>query len=90
MQGIDPSELQRLVADLLEAMGYHVSWIASPGKDVGMDVLAWTDPLGTRPPRIKTQVKRRRDNIAVDELRSFMALLGEDDVGLFVTTGGFT
>jgi restriction system protein len=55
-----------------------------------MDVLAWTDPLGTRPPRIKTQVKRRRDNISVDELRSFMALLGEDDVGLFVTTGGFT
>lgn len=90
LQRIDPYELQRLVAGLLEAMGYHVSWIAPPGKDGGMDVLAWTDPLGTRPPRIKTQVKRRRDNIAVDELRSFMALLGEDDVGLFVTTGGFT
>jgi restriction system protein len=90
LQRIDPYELQRLVAGLLEAMGYHVSWIAPPGKDGGMDVLAWTDPLGTRPPRIKTQVKRRRDNISVDELRSFMALLGEDDVGLFVTTGGFT
>ena len=90
LQRIDPYELQRLVAGLLEAMDYHVSWIAPPGKDGGMDVLAWTDPLGTRPPRIKTQVKRRRDNISVDELRSFMALLGEDDVGLFVTTGGFT
>jgi len=90
LQRIDPFELQHLVAGLLEAMGYHVSWIAPPGKDGGMDVLAWTDPLGTKPPRIKTQVKRRRDNIAVDELRSFMALLGEDDVGLFVTTGGFT
>jgi len=71
-------------------MGYHVSWIAPPGKDGGMDVLAWTDPLGTKPPRIKIQVKRRKDNIAVDELRSFMAILGDDDVGLFVTTGGFT
>jgi restriction system protein len=90
LQRIDPYELQRLVAGLLEAMGYHVSWIAPPGKDAGMDVLAWTDPLGTKPPRIKIQVKRRKDNIAVDELRSFMALLGEDDVGLFVTTGGFT
>jgi restriction system protein len=90
LQRVDPYELQRLVAGLLEAMGYHVSWIAPPGKDAGMDVLAWTDPLGTKPPRIKIQVKRRKDNIAVDELRSFMALLGEDDVGLFVTTGGFT
>jgi restriction system protein len=87
---IDPYELQRLVASLVEAMGYHVSWIAPPGKDAGMDVLAWTDPLGTKPPRIKIQVKRRKDNIAVDELRSFMAILGDDDVGLFVTTGGFT
>jgi restriction system protein len=26
----------------------------------------------------------------VDGLRSFMALLGDDDVGLFVCTGGFT
>ena len=90
LQGIDPYDLQKLVAGLLEAMGYHVSWIAPPGKDGGLDVLAWTDPLGTRPPRIKVQVKRRKDNIAVDELRSFMAVLGEDDVGLFVTTGGFT
>jgi restriction system protein len=87
---IDPYELQRLVASLVEAMGYHVSWIAPPGRDAGMDVLAWTDPLGTKPPRIKIQVKRRKDNIAVDELRSFMAILGDDDVGLFVTTGGFT
>jgi restriction system protein len=55
-----------------------------------MDVLAWTDPLGTKPPRIKVQVKRRKDNIAVDELRSFLAVPGDDDVGLFVTTGRFT
>jgi restriction system protein len=90
LQRIEPYSLQKLVAGLLEAMGYHVSWIAPPGKDGGMDVLAWTDPLGTKPPRIKVQVKRRKDNIAVDELRSFMALLGDDDVGLFVTTGRFT
>ncbi|MBK1650367.1 restriction endonuclease [Rhabdochromatium marinum] len=90
LQRIDPYNLQKLVAGLLEAMGYHVSWIAPPGKDGGMDVLAWTDPLGTKPPRIKVQVKRRKDAIAVDELRSFMAVLSDNDVGLFVTTGRFT
>ena len=29
-------------------------------------------------------------SVAVDGLRSFMATLGTDDVGLFVCTGGFT
>ena len=87
---INPYDLQDLVAALLEGMGYHVSWISPPGKDGGIDVLAWNDPLGTKPPRIKVQVKRRKDNISAEELRSFLALVNDDDVGLFVTTGGFT
>jgi hypothetical protein len=46
--------------------------------------------LGIRPPRIKVQVKRKADTVTVEGLRSFMALLNDDDVGLFVTLGGFT
>lgn len=87
---IDPYDFQELVAALLEAMGYHVSWVSPPGKDGGIDILAFNDPLGTVPPRIKVQVKRRKDNIAVEEIRSFLALINNDDVGIFVTTGGFT
>jgi restriction system protein len=90
LQQMDPYDLQKLVAALLEAIGYHVSWISPPGKDGGIDVIAWTDPLGTRPPRIKIQVKRRKDNIPVEELRSFLAMLSGDDVGLYVSTSGFT
>ena len=71
-------------------MGYHVSWVAPPGRDGGIDVLAWTDPLGAKPPRIKVQVKRQKDSVRVDGLRAFMAVLSDDDVGLFVSTGGFT
>ena len=85
-----PYEFQETVADLLRAIGYHVDWVAPPGKDGGVDILAWTDPLGTRPPRIKVQVKRHAGSIPVGELRSFLAVLGDDDVGLFVATGGFT
>lgn len=87
---IDPYDFQDLVAALLEAMDYHVSWISPPGKDGGIDILAFNDPLGTVPPRIKVQVKRRKDNIAVEEMRAFLALINNDDVGIFVTTGGFT
>jgi len=90
LRGMNPYDFQDLVASLLRAMGYHVSWVAPPGKDGGIDVVAWADPLGTRPPRIKVQVKRQAQSVAVDGLRSFMALLGDDDVGLFVATGGFT
>jgi restriction system protein len=90
LRNMPPYEFQKLVASLLKAMGYHVSWIAPPGKDGGVDILAWNDPLGTKPPRIKVQVKREQNTVTVAVLRSFMALLGDSDVGIFVSTGGFT
>lgn len=90
LRAMNPYDFQDLVADLLRAMGYHVTWVSPPGKDGGLDILAWPDALGTRPPRIKVQVKRQQQAVSVDGLRSFMALLGDDDVGLFVCTGGFT
>lgn len=90
LENIDPYDLQDLVAALLEAMGYFVNWISPRGKDAGLDIVAYADPLGTKPPRIKVQVKRRKDIIGVEELRSFLALINDDDVGIFVTTGGFS
>lgn len=90
LQAMNPYEFQDLVADLLKAMGYHVAWISPPGKDGGIDILAYNDPLGTRPPRIKVQVKRVNQKVNVEGLRSFASLIGNDDVGLFVSTGGFT
>lgn len=90
LRTMPPYEFQKLVAVLLKAMGYHVSWIAPPGKDFGVDILAWNDPLGTKPPRIKVQVKREQNAINVSKLRSFMAVLGDSDVGIFVNVSGFT
>ena len=92
LAAMHPYEFQELVASLLKAMGYHVGWVAPPGKDGGIDVIAFNDPLGTRPPRIKVQVKRNANSPKIDVvgLRSFMAVLGEGDVGLFVALSGFT
>ena len=69
-------------------MGYHISCIAPPGKDGGIDIMAASDPLATRPPRIKVKVKRQQQSVTVDGLRSFMALLSDNDVGIFVCMGG--
>jgi restriction system protein len=87
---MNPYDFQDLVAALLRALGYYVVWTAPPGKDGGVDLIAAPDPLGTRLPRIKVQVKRQIGTVSVDGLRAFMATLGTDDVGLFVSTGGFT
>jgi restriction system protein len=90
LTAIPPYEFQSLVASLLRAMGYYVSWEAPPGRDKGIDILAHTDPLGTSVPRIKVQVKRRTDKTTAEGLRAFMAVLGEHDVGIYVSAGGFT
>ena len=90
LKQMNPYDLQELVAGLLKALSYHIAWVAPPGKDGGIDVLAFSDPLGTKPPRIKVQVKRQQQTVGVDGLRSFLAVLGDEDVGLFVNTGGFT
>lgn len=90
LRTMNPFDLQKLVAALLRAMDYYVAWVSPPGPDKGIDILAYTDPLGTRAPRIKVQVKRQESSISVEGLRSFMAVLGEEDVGIFVCTGGFT
>ena len=71
-------------------MGYFVSWVAPPGPDKGIDIVAHNDALGTTTPRIKVQVKRRADKIAVGEVRQFISVLSEQDVGIFVSIGGFT
>jgi restriction system protein len=87
---MNPFDVQQLVADLLKAMGYYPSWVSPPGPDGGVDIVAHPDPLGTKPPRIKVQVKRNSQPIDENGLRSFLALVNEDDAGLFVAIGGFT
>jgi restriction system protein len=72
-------------------MGYHVVWIAPKGPDGGLDLIAQSDPLGVNGPRIKGQVKRRPDSKTTeDELRSFLSLVESNDVGVYISLGGFT
>jgi len=92
ISNINPYDFQDLIAALLRAMGYYTPFISPKGKDGGIDVVAFQDPLGAKAPRIKVQVKHRpNSSIAVDEIRSLIGLLNkEGDIGLFVTSGRFT
>jgi len=91
IQSLNPYEMQDLVAALLRGMGYFTPFIAPKGRDGGVDVIAYQDPLGANHPRIKVQVKHRENPASVQEIRELAGLLGKDgDIGMFVSTGGFT
>jgi restriction system protein len=85
-------EFQDIVAALLRAMGYYTPFISPKGKDGGVDIIAYTDPLGATAPRLKVQVKHIPDAaVSVDVVRGLTGLLNKDgDVGLVVTSGTFT
>lgn len=91
IRGLDPYDFQDLVAELLIAMGYHVPYVAPPGPDGGVDIVAYKNPIGSSPPRIRIQVKHREQKLTVREARELEGLLRRDgDVGLLVSSGGFT
>ncbi len=86
---IDPYDIQDLVAGLLEAMGYKTH-VSPPGRDGGVDIIAHPDPLGFEAPRIKVQVKHRKEAAGGPMIRELKGVLTEGEKGLFVSTGGFT
>jgi restriction system protein len=91
LEAINPYEFQDLVADLLTAMGYYIYWVAPPGKDGGIDIIAYNDPIGANGPRVKVQVKHKITTaIPVEQLRAFLSVIGTDEIGLYVSSGGFT
>ena len=87
-----PYEFQDFVAALLRAMGYYTPFVSPKGRDGGIDIIAYQDPLGVKNPRIKVQVKHYPDNpVPPDAIRSLKGLINNsDEVGLFVTSGRFS
>jgi restriction system protein len=91
LQEASPIEIQKLIADLVGAMGYHVAWVAPPEKDHGpIDIVAFVDPLGAKGPRILVQVSHKGQAVTLEGLKTFSSIIGSVDYGLFVATGGFT
>lgn len=86
-----PYEFQDMVAALLRAMNYHTPFIAPKGKDGGIDIIAYLDPLGAMTPRIKVQVKHKPDTaIGASDIRALLGVLRAGDIALFVTSGTFS
>lgn len=83
-------EFQDMVAALLRAMGYYTPFIAPKGRDGGIDIIAYRDPLGVLQPIVKVQVKHYGlDNpVTVDVVRGITGV-AKKDVPIVVTSGRF-
>jgi restriction system protein len=84
-------EFQNLVAALLEGMGYATSTVSKPGSDGGTDILAYIDPLGAKTPHIRVQVKHRDQTASREDVAALRGIIrGDREIGLFVSSGGFS
>src|SRR5581483_2888933 len=86
---LDPYDFQDLVAGVSRAMGFRAN-SSTPGRDKGVDIVAYPDALGFGKPRIKVQVKHRSSSAGGSDLRNFLATLDHEENGLFISTGGFS
>ena len=87
----NPYEFQDIVAALLKAMGYYIQSVAPRGKDGGIDIVAYVDPLGAQTPRIKVQVKHKPETaIPASDVRALLGILKAGDIALFVTSGTYS
>lgn len=79
-------DLEDVVADLLNAMGYKTK-VSPRGGDRGKDIIAYKDEL---PPRIIVQVKSQDGDIAENTVQSLKGAMKEGDYGLFVALSDYT
>ncbi|MGB6220696.1 MAG: restriction endonuclease [Haloferula sp.] len=88
--GLEPGEMEELLAAVLRAMGFRTR-VSPTGPDRGVDVMASPDGLGLQEPRIKCEVKHRRNTqMGAQDLRSFIGALRAGDRGIYLSTGGFS
>jgi restriction system protein len=91
VSAMSPYDFQDLVAALLRAMGYTISFVSGRGADGGTDILAYPDPLGATTPHIRVQVKHRKDKATREEVAALRGIIRAGrEIGLFVSSGGFT
>ena len=90
-KNFDPYSFQELCAALFRGMGYYTPFVAPKGKDGGVEIIAYKDPIGSTYPHIKIQVKYRQDTKASSqEVQQLNGALTGNDMGVFISLAGFS
>lgn len=89
LDDIEHHDFQIFLAGVLEALNYKAR-VKQKGKDGGVDILAYPDAFGLATPRIKVQAKNQKTLAGIHDVGYLHGVLGSDERGLFVCTGGFS
>lgn len=91
LNSMHPVEFKVLVADLLKALDYQLDWVAPPGKTHGyLDLIAFQQPFGSSGTRLKVHIRQKGQAATLEGLKAFQKVLTPNDLGLYLSTGGFT
>ena len=92
LKKLDPYQFQDIVATLLRAMGYFIDFVAPRGKDGGVDLVCYQDPMGIKIPRVKVQIKHQPESSVSRPMISEFAdvVRNKDEMGIYVTSGRFS
>lgn len=90
VKGLSPPRFERLVVDLLEAMGYGEGRRIGGSGDQGIDGVINQDPLGLE--NVYIQAKRWQSAVGEPEIRNFLGSLDIKGAskGVFITTSTFS
>lgn len=93
MHRLSPRDFEKLIAELLDGLGYEDVLLTPRSGDGGFDVFA-TKAIDGIPIIFGVECKRWKDKIGVQTLRTLMGALQQKDsgadIGVLVTTSSFT
>jgi restriction system protein len=85
------TDFRNLVADLITAMGYYVTWVAPPEKDRGrFDIVAHSDLTGSKGGQVLVCIKHKGQAITAEGIKNTLASLNPGSYNLVISTSGFT
>jgi len=82
-------EFEEVVAAVFRALGYTANTTRS-ARDLGVDVIAHTDPLGVTGPILKIECKSGTGSIGAPDVKKLRGVLNPGEKGVMVALGGFS
>jgi len=91
LRSVDPYYFEKIVVDLIDAMGYGKGKVTQKSGDGGVDGIIYQDKLGLEQIYIQAKRYNEKNSIGISTLRSFVGTLDEAGVnkGIFITTSHF-
>jgi len=82
-------QFEEVVAAVFRALGYTAT-TQQGTRDLGVDVIAHTDPLGVEPPILKIQAKSGTSTVGAPDVKRLRGVLTPGEKGVLVSLGGFS